>query len=399
VPYGCTRLRITEFPVLASPSGARPAAPTNLAATAGDAEVDLDWNDPWYSRFRNRNLRRQYDAPLNLFLYVEPYEVRVEIIARPADIQLWYDLGLADLDTIPAALQPALLDSVGVFLARHLDLTVDGHPTQPVRSRINFLHRTLRNSTVIDPPEPLPLVAATLGAIFVVPTSGLPDSAKVVWDLFPARAGYIYAAATDEAGPLPTRLAPDDNVLAWHNFLTNPTLPTLVEVPPAPTTGRVRLPLLTLLMGLTAVTCWILAARRHRRGLVLWGVGLVLVGILLFPVLRVSLPVPGLRSLPVADVDCEGVVAGLLTNVYRSFDFRDEEAIYDVLARSASGDLLTEIYLETRRGLELQNQGGARVKVKQIILEEVRPESLGGRLGFRAGCSWHVSVSNAIVVA
>ena len=47
--------------------------------------LDLDWNDPWYSAFRNRNLRRQYDAPMNAFLYVEPYEVRTEIIARPLD--------------------------------------------------------------------------------------------------------------------------------------------------------------------------------------------------------------------------------------------------------------------------------------------------------------------------
>ena len=36
-----------------------------------ESTVDLDWSDPWYSRFRNRNLRRQYDAPLSVFLYVE----------------------------------------------------------------------------------------------------------------------------------------------------------------------------------------------------------------------------------------------------------------------------------------------------------------------------------------
>ncbi len=45
-----------------------------------EATLDLDWDDPWYSRFRNQNLRRQFDAPLSAFLYIEPYEVRKEII-------------------------------------------------------------------------------------------------------------------------------------------------------------------------------------------------------------------------------------------------------------------------------------------------------------------------------
>jgi len=358
--------------------------------------VDLDWDDPWYSRFRNRNLKRQYDTPLNIFLYVEPYEVRVEVIARPADLQDWVDLGVADLDTISAGMQRALLDTAAAFLARNLELTVDGRPVAPVLDRVNFLHRTLRNSTVIDPPEPLSLVSATFGAIFVVPTEGLPKEAAVTWHLFPERAQYVYSAATDEAGPMPYRLAPDDNVLQWTNFLTNPTIPTLVAVPPPPRFGGLRVPVLTVVFVVGAVVLLgrFAFGRAMRRGLVLAIAGaMVVAGVLLGPLLQVSVPVPWLQSVPVEDIDAPGVVSGLLTNVYRAFDFRDEEQVYDVLARSASGDLLTRIYLETRRGLELQNQGGARVKVKAVILEEVTPESLAGRMGFRARCTWHVAGS------
>ena len=56
--------------------------------------VDLDWSDPWYSRFRTRNLIRQFDAPLSVFLYVDAFEVRKEIVIRPKDLQQWVDLGL-----------------------------------------------------------------------------------------------------------------------------------------------------------------------------------------------------------------------------------------------------------------------------------------------------------------
>jgi hypothetical protein len=62
----------------------------------------------------------------------------------------------------------------------------------------------------------------------------------------------------------------------------------------------------------------------------------------------------------------QALVGDLLHNVYRSFDYRGEEAVYDVLAHSVSGDLLADVYLETRKGLELANQGGAKVKVKTI---------------------------------
>lgn len=40
--------------------------------------------------------------------------------------------------------------------------------------------------------------------------------------------------------------------------------------------------------------------------------------------------------------------------------FRDESVIYDALARSADGEVLTDVCLQTRRSLELKNQGGVR---------------------------------------
>ena len=75
---------------------------------SAEATVDLDWDDPWYSKFRHPNLRRQFDAPLSAFLYVEPYEVRKEIIVRPADLQQWVDLQLPANGVIPVSVQDTL---------------------------------------------------------------------------------------------------------------------------------------------------------------------------------------------------------------------------------------------------------------------------------------------------
>ncbi len=72
------------------------------------ATLDLDWADPWYSRFRTRGLLRQYSESMSGFIYVEPYEVRKEVIVRPVDLQEWVDLGLDGRKSIPAESKPEL---------------------------------------------------------------------------------------------------------------------------------------------------------------------------------------------------------------------------------------------------------------------------------------------------
>ena len=94
-----------------------------------------------------------------------------------------------------------------------------------------------------------------------------------------------------------------------------------------------------------------------------------------------------------SDEEGRSVVAGLLENVYRAFDRRDEGLIYDTLSRSAHGDLLADIYLETRRALEIRNQGGARARVTGVEMVGMDREDLADGEGFRTECVWNVSGS------
>ena len=354
------------------------------------ATVELDWEDPWHSRFQSRQLRRAYDAPMNVFLYVEPYEVRVEIIIRPLDAQQWVDLGLAGRETITPEMYGTVQGRVADFLAEHLMLTIDGDPTEPVFDRIGFLRRTLRNSTVIDPPEELSLFTAQLGVIFVVPRNGLPEEADVTWDLFSENIAAVPCAATDEAGPMPSILTPDDNVLRWQNFLLNPTIPTMVgvETPPRPYTR-----LLSAAGWLGIVTVVLLALWTGLRFVRTRSLPLLQIIVAAVLALMTGLSLYGSRMARVDDTRSGEIVGALLHNVYRAFDYRDENAIYDTLERSADGDLLTQIYLETRRSLELRNQGGARAKVKDVELLEASLTDLDGGAGFIARCSWIVAGS------
>jgi hypothetical protein len=224
--------------------------------------------------------------------------------------------------------------------------------------------------------------------IFLQPTTGYPEEANVTWNLFPERVERIPGAATDEAGPLRFYLVPDDNVLWWKNFLKSPTLPTLVDVEPPPSQllrGAMIVSWAGLaILGLLVIRGSVAAARGRGP----WK-RVVVASAVLVAVAGGSFAAT--RSVRIDDQRAEEIVSALLYNVYRAFDFREEEIIYDTLAHSVSGDLLTSTYIETRRSLELASQGGARAKVQEVEMLDVEVEREGA--GFRARSTWNVAAS------
>ncbi len=349
--------------------------------------LELDWEDPWYSSFGTRALRRTYFAPMSGFIYVEPYEVRKEIIARPKTLQNWVDLGLEGRNTIPVEMQDELLRKVAEFLRQHHKVVIDGETIVPELARINFLERTLTTRRVIDPPIERDINSAILGAIFVYPTvEPLPQQVTMDWDLFNERIQMIPVSAVDQAGALPTFLEPDFAVLEWQNFLRFPELPTLTAIVPPPTVLEKAASYLRWVLILAAL--WAIWGLWQKK---VPGTFLKVPGTLLVVLLAAASFWLGQKAKPSEDVSM-AIVAGLLHNVYRAFDFRAEEDIYDVLDKSVSGDLLAQIYLETRRGLELANQGGARAKVKDIEVTDLATRA-GEDGGFIAEASWNVAGS------
>ena len=116
---------------------------------------------------------------MQAFLYVDPYEVRKEIVLRPKDLEPWIDLGLEGKEIITAAEQGALKGKVAEVLGDLNPVTIDGEPVEGMLDRIHFIRRSLRKTGVIDPPEELDVVSATLGVIFVFSAVALPDEATL----------------------------------------------------------------------------------------------------------------------------------------------------------------------------------------------------------------------------
>ena len=212
----------------------RGVAVNDFRFLASGFTVQLDWDDPWYSAFETRSLRRQYFSPMAGFIYVEPFEVRKEIIVRPKDVQRWTDLGLEGVDTITPEMQESVKSGIVDFLDGHFALSIDGKAVEGTIDRVNFLQRTLRSSVVVDNQD-IDLLPATVGVIYVFPTDGLPQTVEMDWDLFTERMQLVPASSVDQAGPLPSFLEPGFSTLRWENFLNNPQLPTLADIRLPPT--------------------------------------------------------------------------------------------------------------------------------------------------------------------
>ena len=120
-------------------------------------------------------------------------------------------------------------------------------------------------------------------------------------------------------------------------------------------------------MGLL-VALFVRSRKKHAQPVVLQ-VGIVIVLVIgmvaLFPLWQVPVG-SSARAGQISAEDGKAIMHSLLKNVYRAFDFREEEDIYDKLAISVSGDLLTDIYLQNRKSMVIEQAGGAQAKVKQV---------------------------------
>jgi len=347
------------------------------------ATLNLDWQDPWYSKFDNPNLKRHHKSALMSFLYVEPYEVRHEILTRVKDLEEWMDLGLRGDEVIEVDELEPLKQRIGEFLLTQNPVLVDGKALKPILDRANYVKVSVTGIQLVEKPQRLEVSTAIVGVIIAYITDGMPQQVTVDWQLFTDQIQQVPATATDPAGPLPSFVSPDDNVLTWNNFLNNYQMPSVRQVAVADTLGDVKIPLGSLLFALAILPVgWRLrAARREGQPLVVQSVViLVLLGgaLVSYPYTQVSVARPVVMAGELDDRQAEQLLQALLKNVYRAFDFRDEDDVYDKLALSVEGDLLTDIYLQNRKSFAVQKAGGAQAKVKDVDIQQAQAERQAG---------------------
>ncbi len=346
----------------------------------GENILNLDWDDPWYSVFEKKQLKRTLQSGVRTYLYIEPYEVRHEILVRVKDMMAWMEFDLRGDEFIEEDEFNPVREQVAQFFMEREKVLIDGKRLKPILDKTAYVESSMLRSRFIEMPEQVPLNTAMIGIVITYLTDGIPQEVETQWDLFSDRVQKVTARMTDPAGPFPYDLDPDDNVLKWTNYLKTYKIPTVDKIMVSDAHRGTNIPIGTLLCAALLIPFVFALRSRQKKSqpitIQIIIIGFLVVGMIaLFPVWQVTVG-SSARASQISNDDSKAIVLSLLKNVYRAFDFREEEDVYDKLAISVSGDLLTEVYLQSRKSMVIEQAGGAQAKVKEVdVLETEVKES------------------------
>jgi hypothetical protein len=326
------------------------------------------------------------DATLQSFVTVGAFEVRHEVLVRLRDVGDRFDLDPSSVLAVED--QDRIKQRSRDFVAACTGIMIDGAASEPVSHRVNFLTLDARGALPRPSAVPEPVETAWIGVTLVYLTAATPREITLAWGRFdPAPA--IPATITDPESSRSVELTPARPALRWDNELSEDPTPVVRTTAVEPVT--VWVPLLSVVPLGAAALLGLAAVRGRRRWLSLALARVMLVGaVLLAPVGGVAWALP-YSSASVPDPGrARQILAGVLPNLYRAFEFPTESAVYDRLALSVTGETLTEVYLEHRRAVEMEERGGAKAQVEAVEIVEVDSVQPGSAVGFIADAAWTV---------
>ena len=333
---------------------------------------------------------RQLSSPVMVYLSVEPFEVRQEILVQArAAVQF---LGVDDtgMGSIPLESLEPIKKGILELIRNTTPMMIDSQTVEPDLARAEFV--TLGPAGVMIRPEPVveSLDNGIIGLTLVFETADLAEAIEINWRLFSDYVSKIDATITDPFGGATMVLSGDNNLLQWKSRLRGYQVPVLEEI----AVEDQKLPIISLTIFMLTFLLSLVSINRQWKiigePMLLSFVGL---GFILYPFARLPMEAPFVPQWKPSVERTAEIMDGLLTNVYRSFDVRNESDVYDRLALSVIGDKLTEIYLENRQSLELENRGGARANVDEVEILEVSKVTAGSDKSYTADTTWTVSGS------
>jgi len=325
----------------------------------------------------------QLASPFMSYLIVEPYQIRHEVLVDVSATRNWLDVPVDSGSHIPVDAQEALTDAVSELVSTRAPVTIDERLGRLAASRADFVVLGPTGAVTRETAIPEAVAAAVVGVTLVYETETIADSVTLDWDLFSEAVETVPLAVTDPVAAVDSELTPEAPRFEWRNTVGDFELPT-IEAVRAP---KPRVPLLSLGLGVIAVGVLLVARKRRVATMCL------VAGYVAYPFARTeaSIPIGGGPSIDRAEA--AGLVEALLTNVYRCFDIPDENRLYDRLALTVTGEQLLEVYLESRRALEIEGSGGALVRIDEVVVKAVRGIREVDNGGYRLDTLWTVGGS------
>jgi len=354
--------------------------------------------DQWYQREKDETLGITSYSAVYSFLYITDYEVRHEILIPLLTLEESVLIARADDSFLEIAEQDAAGEQIAAYFLAGNPLEIDGVTVKPVVQRVDFYGLEFKDFAQQAEHRRVPMSSARVGVILSYSTKGTPNSVHVTWDRFNRFIWTVHMIvyAFDDTFRVALSRVGLENEYLWQNP-GRPAPPPLTQVdvalPPRP---RLLLPVVSIACAaLWPGLVWLLRRRSAAPHSYVFGTALAAaLAAGAWPVARWEIPSPFAAAPRVSAEQAAAIFAVLHKNIYRAFDYREDNDIYDALAGSADGPLLRDLYLQVRRGLEMQEQGGAisRVRDVRIVSGQKEPPAAAttDARSFAYRCRWTV---------
>jgi len=339
--------------------------------TLSEDASEEEW-DSWFEKQREATLGITSYSSVYSFIYIEPAEVRHEMLIPLATLATIVPIQHQDPAFVEVHEQAAIGDSVRKWLTNENPLLINGVRVLPEFSRIDFYSLNLSDFATQAAAQKVSLASGRVGIIMTYrsPTDVVQD-VSLSWNQFYSSMKKIPAVVI----AYPDRMdrfefsrfnTADGNTLAWK--CRDEDLPVPVAAVKATIPAR---PVLAIPIGSIFVLMTIAMATRmkasRKRSLIL--LSQLAIAAAVWKPLSVSIEHPWKSPDELSSEEATNVFMALHQGIYRSLDFGSEERIYDVLATSVDGNLLEQLYLQLRQSLELREQGGAVARIREITYE------------------------------
>lgn len=378
----------------------------DLAPLSKPVRLQLDWSDPWRSRFDDAERARRHTEPRS-FLYVEPYEVRHELLLRLQDLLPGLDFSPLDPHRVEGGERERLKHAIGDLLLHRNPLRLDGSTATPRLDRIEFVRYRREGVEIVTDGEPLDSASAVVGAILVYLTERPASKIELSWELFAAGEPSRSVSLQLDDETFDADMTRRDPVFRWSREEALGISPAQDALPTTARSTEAASASDALLLRAAGIALAAAVGWRWRRSRLLppgagaqLGLTLAVAGCVAFypEIARFSAHAGSSVPAFLGEEAMKTELQALLHNVYRAFELPEEEAAYDRLAMSLSGEILEDVYLRQRRSLlqRVKGLGGdgrvRRVEVLASDIESVDPES--GRCTVAARWIAHGSVSH-----
>lgn len=330
--------------------------------------TDAEW-ETWFSKQREATLGITSYSSVYSFVYIEPNEIRHEILIPLATLKTILPVKSRDASFIEIDEQEPIRTLIREWLSDENPVTINGIRVMPEFSRIDFYGLDLRDFAAQAAEQKVSLASGRVGIIlrYRTPDDAVRD-ATVTWEKYYSTMNKIQSVVIS----YPDRIdrfefskfnKATDNVLTWT---CDPTaLPQPIKSVPATIVPRPELMIPVGSLLCLTIAFFSLRIPKSSVRLLVGGAALIL-AIAGWRSVGFAIDHPWRLPTELSNEQATEIFQKLHQGVYRSLDFGSEDRVYDVLATSVDGTLLEKLYLQLHQSLEMREQSGAVARIQSI---------------------------------